>query len=415
MAIVKPFRALRPKPEAAEKVACLPYDVMNREEAKAMASGNPLSFLHICRSEIDLPETMDPYDPTVYRQARLALDRFAAEGTLLQDPQPCFYIYRQLMWGRVQTGIVAGVSVDDYRHGIIKKHELTRKEKELDRIHHFDVCDANTEPIFLAYRRHDEISGIVNHWIKFHKPAYDFKSADGITHILWPVDDAAVVERLGHLFAGVPHLYIADGHHRTASGAEVCLRRRAAHPDYNGSEEFNRIMAVIFPDDDLFIMDYNRLVKDLNGLSSAEFLERLEEVFTVELQPGPGPFRPMQKHAFGMYLDGRWYACGAKEGTYPAGDPINSLDCAILQNLVLGPILGIQDPRTDKRIDFVGGIRGLEELERRCQKEMKVAFALCPVTMGDLFAVADAGEIMPPKSTWFEPKLRSGLFVHKLS
>ena len=415
MSTVRPFRFVRPRPDLASKLASLPYDVMNRAEAKAMAAGNPFSFLHICRSEIDLPDSVDAYAPAVYAQARQTLDRFQVEGTLIQDPVAGFGIYRQVMWGRVQTGIVGGVSVDEYQNGTIKRHELTRKDKELDRINHFDVCDANTEPIFLAYRRHAGLSKLINEWIKFHKPAYDFKTPDGITHILWPVDDPAVVKEISDSFATVPNLYIADGHHRTASGAEVCLRRRAAKPGYKGDEEFNFVMAVVFPDDDLFIMDYNRLVKDLNGLSEAEFLAQLGKVFDVKPHAGPGSFRPMQKHAFGMFLGGRWYACQAKPGTWNPADPIGSLDCAILQDNVLDPILGIKDPRTDKRIDFVGGIRGLEELERRCQNGMAVAFALCPVTMEDLFAVADADKIMPPKSTWFEPKLASGLFVHKLS
>ena len=415
MSTVRPFRFVRPRPDLASQLASLPYDVMNRAEAKAMAAGNPFSFLHICRSEIDLPDSVDAYAPAVYAQARQTLDRFQAEGTLIQDPVAGFCIYRQVMWGRVQTGIVGGVSVDEYQNGTIKRHELTRKDKELDRINHFDVCDANTEPIFLAYRRHAGLSKLINEWIKFHKPAYDFKTPDGITHILWPVDDPAVVKEISDSFATVPNLYIADGHHRTASGAEVCLRRRAAKPGYKGDEEFNFVMAVVFPDDDLFIMDYNRLVKDLNGLSEAEFLAQLGKVFDVKPHAGPGSFRPMQKHAFGMFLGGRWHACQAKPGTWNPADPIGSLDCAILQDNVLDPILGIKDPRTDKRIDFVGGIRGLEELERRCQNGMAVAFALCPVTMEDLFAVADADKIMPPKSTWFEPKLASGLFVHKLS
>lgn len=416
MATVRPFPALRPLPHLAEQVSALPYDVMNHEEAVEMARGKVHNFLHVSRSDIDLDSPDKIHDDEAYEKARENLFSFISKDILHRDPAPCFYIYRQMMNGRVQTGIVATVSVDEYLDGTIKKHELTRKEKELDRIRHFDACGAQTEPVFLAYRKSDEINQITNEWIKFHKPDYEFDSEDGITHILWAIDDQGVNGAIKLHFSQIPSLYIADGHHRTASGAETCLLRRQQHPDYTGDEEFNFLMAVIFPDEDLFIMDYNRVIKDLNGLSTEQFLEKVEEKFTLAKAGSTGsPYRPMEKHSFGMYLEGQWYLLQAKEGTFPPEDPINSLDCAILQNNLLSPVLGIDDPRTNTRIDFIGGIRGLDELERRCNPEtgdMKVAFSLCPVTMEDLFHVADAGEIMPPKSTWFEPKLRSGLFVH---
>ena len=315
-----------------------------------------------------------------------------------------------------ETGIVGCASVDEYASGAIKKHELTRREKELDRIEHFDACSAQTEPVFLAYRKHEGLSAIIREWIKFHKPEYDFTTEDGVTHILWPVSEPGTVEDIRKSFEEVDALYIADGHHRTASSAAVSARRRQRHPDYTGQEEFNYLMAVVFCDEDLFIMDYNRVIRDLNGLTEEEFMEKLRTSFDinpVDTIPGEG-YAPRAKHEFGMYLNGRWYSATAKPGTFPAGHPIESLDCAILQANVLAPILGIDDPRTSDRIDFVGGIRGLGELERRCSGEMALAFSLYPVTMADLFRVADAGEIMPPKSTWFEPKLRSGLFIHTI-
>lgn len=416
MATVRPFPALRPLPALAEQVSALPYDVMNHAEAVEMARGKVHNFLHISRSDIDLDSPDKIHDDEAYEKARENLLRFEQKEILHRDPAPFFYIYRQIMNGRVQTGIVGAASVDEYLDGTIKKHELTRKEKELDRIRHFDACGAQTEPVFLAYRKSDEINLLTNEWIKFHHPDYDFKSGDGITHILWAIDDPAVNQAIRDAFTRVPALYIADGHHRTASGAETCLLRRKANPGYTGEEEFNYLMAVIFPDEDLFIMDYNRVVKDLNGSSAEDFLTKLSENFMVASEGSAGtPYRPMEKHVFGLYLDGQWYSLRAKEGTFSANDPIGCLDCDILQNNVLAPLLGITDPRTDNRIDFIGGIRGLEELERRCDPEkgdMKAAFSLYPVTMQDLFHVADSGKIMPPKSTWFEPKLRSGLFIH---
>ncbi len=415
MATLHPFPALRPPQELVAHVSSLPYDVMNHKEACAMAKGNEASFLHICRSDIDTSEA-EIHEPQTYAKARENLESFEKKGYLVRDKSAGFYIYRQIMWGRVQTGIVGCASVDEYINGTIKKHELTRKEKELDRIEHFDACSAQTEPVFLAYRKHESLSAIIREWIKFHKPEYDFTTDDGVTHILWPVSDVATVEAIKKGFEEVDALYIADGHHRTASSAAVSARRRAAHPDFTGAEEFNYLMAVVFCDEDLFIMDYNRVVRDLNGLSQQEFLEKIQESFVltpVDTIPGEG-YAPRAKHEYGMYLDGKWYSLVAKAGTFPAEHPIESLDCAILQANLLAPILGIDDPRTSERIDFVGGIRGLGELERRCAEGMELAFSLYPVTMNDLFKVADAGEIMPPKSTWFEPKLRSGLFIHTI-
>ncbi len=414
MATVRPFAALRPPVRYAEQVSSLPYDVMNHREAKEMASGKPTSFLHICRSDIDLADESQIHDPVAYETARLNLERFVKEGALVRDGKPCVYFYRQIMWGRVQTGIVACASVDEYQNGEIKKHELTRAEKEIDRIKHFDACSAQTEPVFLAYRKNGDISEQINEWIKFHRPEYDFKTDDGVTHLFWKIDDGQVIEAIEKGFGEVDALYIADGHHRTASSAAVSKLRREKYPDYTGNEEFNYLMAVLFCDEDLFIMDYNRVVKDLNGLDEAGFLAELSAGFDIAPVEAPEGYSPREKHEFGMFLSGKWYSIKAKPGTFPAADPIQSLDCDILQKLVLQPLLGIDDPRTSERIDFVGGIRGLKELERRCLTDMQVAFSLYPVTMGDLFRVADAGEIMPPKSTWFEPKLRSGLFVHTI-
>ena len=411
MSTIRPFAALRPPKEYVEQVSSLPYDVMSHEEACRMAEGNPSSFLHICRADIDTDESRI-HDACTYEMSNHNLQQFIRKGFLRKDATPCYYIYRQIMWGRVQTGIVGCASVDEYLNNTILKHELTRKEKELDRINHFDACSTQTEPVFLAYRKHEGISTAIREWIKFHKPEYDFTSDDGVTHLLWPVADAEVIETIRKGFEEVPTLYIADGHHRTASSAAVSAKRRAAKPDYTGDEEFNYLMAVTFCDEDLFIMDYNRVVSDLNGLSPQEFLSTISATFDVRPASVEGPAAPTRKHEFGMYLAGKWYRITAKDGTYNANHPIESLDCAILQTNLLAPVLGIDDPRTSPRIDFVGGIRGLQELQERAGEG--VAFALYPVTMADLFNVADNGEIMPPKSTWFEPKLRSGLFLHEI-
>jgi uncharacterized protein (DUF1015 family) len=415
MAVVRPFKGIRPKAELVDKVASLPYDVMNREEAKEMAKGNEYSFLHVVRAEIDVDDSISQYDESVYKTARKNLDDMIKNGVLNQDENPMFYIYRQIMDGRVQTGLVGCTSINDYMNDIIKKHEFTRPEKELDRINNFDYCDANTAPIFLTYRKNDELNKIINDWIKFHKPVYNFTSNDDITHIVWTIDDEDIITRIGEIFNQIDYLYIADGHHRSASSVKVGLKRREENPDYTGDEEFNYFLSVMFPDEDLFIMDYNRVVKDLNGLTEQEFIDKVKEKFNVEEYNGQGQYKPLEKHTFGMYLDGKWYKLTAKEGTYDENDPVDRLDVSILQKNLLHPILGIENPRTDKRIDFVGGIRGLEELERRVAKDMKVAFSMYPTTMDDLLSIADAGKVMPPKSTWFEPKLRSGLFVHRLS
>jgi len=412
MAIVKPFKAIRPATELVEKVACLPYDVMNTEEAREMAKGNPHSFLHVVRPEINLAADQDPYADVVYETARKNLDAFVEKGYMKEEAVPLFYIYRQLMNGRVQTGIVGCTSIDDYLNDIIKKHEFTRPVKEVDRIQNFSFCEAHTEPVFLTYRNRKSLTTIMNDWIKFHMPAYNFTTDDGITHIFWPIGDLSIVSEIEKEFADIDFLYIADGHHRSASSVKVGLKKREENPGFTGNEEFNYFMAVIFPDDDLFIMDYNRVLTDLNGFSEADFLTKVAEKFDVSDAPVGTPYKPMSKHTFGMLLDGKWYILKAKEGIYDEKDPVDRLDVSILQKNLLGPVLGIQDPRTDKRIDFVGGIRGLEELERRCALDMKVAFSMYPTTMDDLLDIADAGEVMPPKSTWFEPKLRSGLFVH---
>lgn len=415
MAVVRPFKGFRPKEDLVEKVASLPYDVMNRPEAKEMAKGNDLSFLHVVRSEMDVDESISAYDEIVYQTARKNLDSMIEKGTLIQDETPKYYIYRQLMNGRVQTGLVGCTSVDDYMNNVIKKHEFTRPQKEQDRINNFDYCDANTAPIFLTYRNNKETSTIINDWIKFNMPVYNFVSEDDITHIVWVIDGEAQVSRLEELFAETDALYIADGHHRSASSVKVAMKRREANPDYDGTEEFNFFLSVMFPDDDLFIMDYNRVVKDLNGNNKEEFLAKIADKFEVAVVESNEAYKPVERSTFGMFLDNQWYKLSAKAGIFDPNDPVDRLDVSILQNNLLNPILGIENPRTDVRIDFVGGIRGIKALETRVNDDMEVAFSMYPTTMDDLLSIADAGEVMPPKSTWFEPKLRSGLFVHKLS
>ena len=413
MAKVRPFRAVRPTPELADKVAALPYDVMSSAEARQMAAGNPYSFLHVDKAEIDLPEDTDIYADIVYQTAANRLRQMIADGVFIREEKPCFYVYRQIMNGRTQTGIVGCASIDDYFNNVIRKHELTRADKEEDRCKHVDRCDANTGPIFLAYRARTKINQIVNQVIQ-GQPLYDF-SSDGVQQTVWIIDDPAQMQTLEQEFAATERLYIADGHHRNASAARVGQKRREQFPNYTGEEEFNYYLAVLFPDEQLYIMDYNRVVKDLNGLTKGQFLEKLEQDFTVEPYLGEGPCSPPHKHSFGMYLDCQWYLLRAKEGSFDAADPVAQLDVSILQENLLHPILGIGDPRTDKRIDFIGGVRGLGELERRVKEGMTVAFAMYPTSIDDLIAIADAGKIMPPKSTWFEPKLLSGLFIHELS
>ncbi|RII32073.1 DUF1015 domain-containing protein [Clostridium chromiireducens] len=417
MAVVKAFKGIRPIKELASKIAALPYDVMNSDEAREMVVGNPNSFLHVDRPEIDLDPSIDIHNPKVYEKARENLDRMISEGEFIQDERPCLYIYRQIMNGRSQTGIVFCASIDDYMNNVIKKHEFTRADKELDRINHVDYCDANTGPIFLTYKEDQIASEIIDAWIQNEskrKPAYNFVAEDGITHIVWVIDNDIIISELIDLFKEIDYLYIADGHHRSASAVKVGLKRRAENPNYTGEEEFNYFLAVAFPDNDLMVMDYNRVVKDLNGLTKDELIEKLQEKFIVAESTSEGPVKPAKKHTFGMYVEDKWYLLEAKDGIYNEEDPIDSLDVAILQNNVLTPILGIEDVRTSDRIDFIGGIRGLKELEKRVHTDMKIAFSMYATEVSDIMSVADIGEVMPPKSTWFEPKLRSGLFVHKL-
>ena len=413
MVKIRPFKALRPNKECADKVAALPYDVMTSDEARGMVKGEPLSFLHIDRAEIDLQEGTDPYSPEVYAKAKETLERQISEKVFIQDEAPRFYVYRLTMDGRPQTGLVCCASILDYDAGIIKKHELTRADKEEDRVRHVDKLDANTGPIFLACRHNKKFSDILENTV-LEEPVYDFISDDGVRHEVWLIDEKENDEIVS-IFAGVESLYIADGHHRCASAARVGKLRKEQNPEGTGEEEYNFFLAVVFPEEQLKILDYNRAVKDLNGLKPEEFLMELRNAFVVEPYIGEGPARPERKHQFGMYFRGAWYRLTARPGAVDDEDPVASLDVSVLQDLVLAPILGIEDPRTDKRIDFIGGIRGLAELERRVNSDMEVAFAMYATSMEDLFEIADAGLIMPPKSTWFEPKLRSGLFIHKLA
>lgn len=413
MAYFRPFNAVRPTKEYADKVAALPYDVMNSVEAKKMVEGNPYSFLHVDKAEIDLPEGSYLYDKAVYAKAKENLDKLVSDGICKKDSVPCFFIYRQIMNGRSQTGLVGCASIDDYINNNIKKHELTRADKEQDRINHVDTCNANTGPIFLTYKNSDVIKNAVEEWQKSHEPEYDFVS-DGVQQTVWAVDDSKVNAVIAEGFDKIDSLYIADGHHRCASAVRVGLMRREANPGYTGEEEFNRFLAVCFPADELEIMDYNRVMRDTNGMSRDQLLTAISTYFSFE-PAKVSPYKPEEKHTFGLYIEGRWYKLTARKGTFDPNDPIAQLDVSILQNNFIAPVLGIEDPRTDKRIDFVGGIRGLEELERRANSDMKIAVSMYPTTLEDLMAIADAGLIMPPKSTWFEPKLLSGLFIHELS
>lgn len=412
MAVFKSFRAYRPAKQNQSSIPALPYDVMSSEEAREMAKGNSLSFLHIDRAEIDFPVGADKYSSEIYEKARENLLALENTGAMIQDEMPCFYIYRQIMNGRVQVGIVGCASIDDYINNIIKKHEKTLAKKEKDRINHVNVTDANTGPIFLTYRKNPAINMTISLWMNEKEPVYNFE-ADGVLQTVWVVDDTEIINRLTSLFRDVNYLYIADGHHRCASAVKVGQMRRKENPDYNGKEEFNFFLAVAFPDDELEIMDYNRVVKDLNGMSSDEFLSRVFENF--EIKKENEPYHPTERHTFGMYLDKEWYSLKAKKSIVNENDPVARLDVSILQESLLDPILGIKDPKNDSRIDFIGGIRGLGELERRAKSDMKLAFSMYPTTTDDLIAIADAGKIMPPKSTWFEPKLLSGLFIHHLS
>lgn len=414
MAILKPFKAYRPRVELVGEVAALPYDVMNSEEAREMTKDNPHSFLHVDKAEIDLEPGIDIHSKIVYEKARDNLQAMIEDGTLIQDREDKYYIYKQMMNGRSQVGLVGCASIDDYIDDKIKKHEFTRADKEEDRINHVDYTDANTGPIFLTYRKNKEINNIMDEYMKREETEYDFVSEDGIGHTVWVINDDEVIEKLTALFAGIENLYIADGHHRSASAVKVGLKRREEFPDYDGTEKFNYFLSVLFPDEDLYVMDYNRVVEDLNGNTKDEFLEKIQEKFEVKIYEGEGQFKPSEKHSFGMYLDEKWYEIKAKDGIFNPEDPVENLDVSILQDNILNPILNIDDPRTNDRIDFVGGIRGLGELERRVKCGMRVAFSLYPTGIDELMSIADAGEVMPPKSTWFEPKLRSGIFIHKL-
>ena len=415
MVVVRPFKGLRPPKEIVKKLASRPDDVMNSEEAREEAKGNEYSLLHVTKAEIDLPVGTDEHSQAVYDKVVENFKAFQDKGWLIQDSEPRIYIYGQTMGDRTQYGFVACTSIDDYFNENIKKHELTRKEKEDDRMVHVNITDANVEPVFFAYPAQADLDGIIENIVKNQEPEYDFVADDGFWHHFWVIEDANLIKRIQELFAKVPALYVADGHHRTAAAARVGLERRSEHPDYTWDEEFNYFMAVIFPDNQLKIMDYNRVVKDLNGLTPDELLAKLEKNFVVE-EKWADEYRPNALHNFSMYLDGKWYSLTAKDWTFNDADPIWVLDVTILSNLVLDELLGIKDLRTDKRIDFVWGLRGLWELKRRVDNgEMKVAFALYPVSMKQLIDIADTWNIMPPKTTWFEPKLRSWLVIHKLS
>ena len=413
MAKVKPFRGLRPPKQFVEQVASKPYDVLSSEEARAEAEGNEKSLYHIIKPEIDFEPGTGEHEQKVYDKAVENFQKFQREGWLVQDEKEQYYLYAQTMDGRTQYGLVVGASVDDYLTGKIKKHELTRKEKEVDRMHHIEINNANIEPVFLSFPTNEVLERVIAQTAKT-QPEYDFVSEDGIGHTLWCISDDAVINEITEAFAKIPYLYIADGHHRTAAAAHVGEEKAKADPNHTGKEEYNYLLAVCFPESHLKVMDYNRVVKDLNGLTDEEFLQNVGEKFVVE-DKGTEIYRPAALHNFSLYLGGKWYSLTAKEGTYDDNDPIGVLDVKISSDYILRDILNIVDLRTDKRIDFVGGIRGLGELKDRVDSgEMKMALALYPVTMRQIIDIADSGNIMPPKATWFEPKLRSGLIIHKL-
>lgn len=410
MAVVKAFQGFRPRADVVKQVAALPYDVYNRKEAKEEVEREPLSFLRVDRAETQFDDTMDMYSPVVYQKAKELLDAMIQDGIYIQDEKPVYYIYELTMKGRAQTGIVACASIDDYQNQVIKKHENTREEKEQDRIQHVDTCNAQTGPIFLAYRAEAAIDAVVER-IKQMPPVYRFTSTDEIGHAVWVVNQGADIQQIADGFARIQNIYIADGHHRAASAVKVGLKRRAEHPDYDGTEEFNYFLSVLFPHNQLMIMPYNRVVRDLAGMTEAEFLADLQTSFTVTASEEP--VSPAHKGSFGMYLNHQWYRLEAHENIC-SEDPVEGLDVSVLQHEVFEKRLHILDPRTDTRIDFVGGIRGLQELEQRADSDMCLAFSMYPTSILELFQVADAGLLMPPKSTWFEPKLRSGIFIHQL-
>jgi len=414
MATLKAFKGLRPPKSIVKQLASRPYDVLNSEEARQEANDNPYSLLHIIKPEIDLPEDIDIHSQPVYDMAKSNLEEFKSQGWLVADQDESLYIYGQTMFGKTQYGIVGCASVDDYMNNVIKKHELTRPDKEEDRMKHVRITNANMEPVFFSYPAVEAIDDIVNEVIKNQKHEYDFVAADGVGHHFWVVNDQAKVKKITELFAAIPSTYVADGHHRTAAAALVGNEKKKANPNHTGNEEYNFFLAVHFPDNQLTIIDYNRVVTDLNGLDSEQFIEKLKQSFSVE-DKGTEIYKPNRLHNFSMYLDGHWYSLTANNNTYNDNDPIGVLDVTILTNEVLEPVLGIDDLRRSNRIDFVGGIRGLGELKKRVDSgEMRVAFALYPVSMAQLINIADSGKIMPPKTTWFEPKLRSGLVVHEL-
>jgi uncharacterized protein (DUF1015 family) len=413
MAVIKPFKGIRPPQSIVEQVASRPYDVLNSEEARKEAEGNEKSLYRIIKPEIDFPIGKDEHDADVYEKAAENFQLFQDKGWLLQDETDKYYVYAQTMNGKTQYGLVVCASVEDYMQDKIKKHELTRRDKEEDRMKHVRINNANIEPVFLAYPHNDEIDAIVSKTIQ-DNTVYDFVAPDGFGHHFWLINNTTDIQRITELFAQIPSLYIADGHHRSAAAALVGNEKKNQNPAHNGNEEYNYFLAVCFPDNQLNIMDYNRVVKDLNGLSETEFLSALEQNFVVE-DKGTHIYRPVALHNFSLYVGGKWYSLTAKAGTYNDNDPIGVLDVTISSNLILDELLGLKDLRSDKRIDFVGGIRGLEELKKRVDSgEMKVALALYPVSMKQLIDIADTGNIMPPKTTWFEPKLRSGLVIHKL-
>lgn len=411
MAVIRPFQCVRPRKDVADRVAALPYDVYNRQEAKKEVEREPLSFLKIDRSETNFDDSVDTYAPEVYQKAKEILNEEIARGIYEKDDSEAYYIYELTMNGRAQTGLVACASVDDYVNNVIKKHENTREDKEIDRITHVDTCSAQTGPIFLAYRAQDAINKRVEA-NKEKEPVYDFTAVDGVKHRVWKMSDPEDVEAIRKAFENLNQIYIADGHHRAASAVKVGLKRRKENPAHTGKEEYNFFLSVLFPHDQLMIMDYNRSVTDLNGLTVPEFLEKIKENFEVEKVSGQ--VRPQEKGTFGMYLEDGWYVLKAKENLYEGKDAVGRLDVAVLQDYLLNPVLGIQDPRTDERIEFIGGIRGLSELEKKVKEGMKVSFSMYPTSITELFDVADQNLLMPPKSTWFEPKLRSGLFIHQI-
>jgi len=414
MSIIKPFMAVRPVQTLVKEVAALPYDVYNSKEARAVVAKNPHSFLAIDRAETFFDASVDIHSEQIYQKAHDVLYARIEDGTFVQDNENRLYLYELVMNGRSQVGIVSCTSVDEYLDNKIKKHEKTRADKEADRIHHVDFCDANTGPIFLTYKSNQKVNDLVESWKANHKPLYDFMADDGITHRVWSVDDDIIIASLVEAFGAIEKLYIADGHHRAASAVKVAQMRREGNPDYTGHEAFNYFLSVSFPHEQLYIMDYNRVVKDLNGLTESEFFQAVKKKFEI-VETSKEPIKPREKAMIAMVFDDKWYLLKAKAASYNHVDPVLSLDVSILQLNLLSPVLGIKDPRLDERIDFVGGIRGLEELTRRTKADMKVGFALYPTSIEELMAIADADQLMPPKSTWFEPKLRSGLFIHLLS